>query len=1340
MLGDFNPYQQWLDIPPEEQPPTLYRLVGVGDFETDTRAIRSATNQHVIHVKTFRTDENAIFLDLLIKEIQEAGKILLDPGKKKKYDQKLKAQGHQPTAAKPAGAAAVPSDSGVLSDTPSSGSAVGQSDIHAAAGRSGVGSEVGRSGVQGAAARSGVRGKTDTSDDEKPVRNVPTWVYLAVGGGVGLVAIVAAVLIGIFALGDNDEPAPADGTTLAEQQGSGDGQDSAPDPAAGPDKKALQIEPVDDVSIAPGTLVRIPLVLSEPPAAVQCNIASGPLGATIPDSGNVFVWQTGPADAGSKHEVSVTAEHPDRDAGQMAFTIRVDDAGEPVALLSLTDVQRDAVAGEWREEEGALISPNSSDRPRIELPFAPPQSYDLSLDVEKFEGATGLQIGLVSGAARWSVFLDGPTGSGLMRIDSKDYHVNITSCRAPVFAVGEARKVVCRVRPSQVQVVCNGTLIVNFRGDFARVSAPDEWATPHVGLLSIGANEATYRISNVVLTPVTAGSSDPSGQLGDEIPGLVELEGHYYKAFFDQVPWADARRRCEQLGGYLACIDSGLEQSYVAGIRDRTQVWLGGSDQQQEGQWTWVNGAALDFNSWLTGRPDNRGGNENYLSMTASGAWDDEPGHRAMGYICEWDAPPGTKRVVEPPPNVAVTEPPRIERIERISVPRQTEVETYVTQFRSYLERQPLETREKRVAFVRRMIDLAKDREKKPAERYVRLRESQRLAAENGDADLAIEAIDVLAEQFDFDPLPAKQQSVVQAFQNSTTPEQAAAAKDHLVAVIDDALKRDACDAAMQAAQVGYNETLKAAKKQFRPEFYELRKKVEPKYEEWQKFAKFEEALAKNPNDPEANLQVGRRYCIRRDDWQRGLPLLAKGGDPGLRALAEAELSGSQTPADRIQLADAWWNAAASEDDATGRALYRHAGQYYEQAKPEVSDADMLARIDSRLQELAKLEQAPESEVPDEDASPQHNFEKLGLFEGRTGETRRLLLQARGGDADTESAVAAALDWLAQHQMPDGGWSFDHAVATGGVGSNGGSMPQARNAATGLVLLAFLGAGQTHKSGTYSEKVDQGLRFLGKRVKVLKDRSGSFNEEGGTMYSHAIAAQTLCEAYAMTRDKDLLVPCQMALAYTIRSQHPMKGGWRYTPKQEGDTSVTGWQMTALKLGSEAGITPPTATLALTGRFLDGVQYDGGAKYGYTGPGGSDSTTAIGLLCRMHLGWPRDHAALKRGIDHLMAFAPADKPMYYNYYATQVFQNYGGQPWDKWNGAMRKFLLEKQATQEPAAGSWWISGKNSREGGRLCCTALATLMLESYYRYLPVYPETRRELARRLSAAATADGE
>ena len=234
------------------------------------------------------------------------------------------------------------------------------------------------------------------------------------------------------------------------------------------------------------------------------------------------------------------------------------------------------------------------------------------------------------------------------------------------------------------------------------------------------------------------------------------------------------------------------------------------------------------------------------------------------------------------------------------------------------------------------MIDAAQDPAKKPAERYVRLRESQRLAAENGQADLAVEAIDKLAEQFDVDPLPEKQQSVVKAFQASSTPEQARAAKTHLVRVIEDALKRDACDLAMQAAQTAYAETLKPDKKQFRPELFELRKKVQPQFDDWQKFAQVEAGLEKNPADPEANLQAGKRYCFRRDNWQEGLPLLARCGDPGLRALAEAELSGPKTPAEQVKLADAWWNAAASEGRVGGRDAYDHAANGTNGREPTV--------------------------------------------------------------------------------------------------------------------------------------------------------------------------------------------------------------------------------------------------------------------------------------------------------------------------------------------------------------------------------------------------------------------
>ena len=80
--------------------------------------------------------------------------------------------------------------------------------------------------------------------------------------------------------------------------------------------------------------------------------------------------------------------------------------------------------------------------------------------------------------------------------------------------------------------------------------------------------------------------------------------------------------------------------------------------------------------------------------------------------------------------------------------------------------------------------------------------------------------------------------------------------------------------------------------------------------------------------------------------------------------------------------------------------------------------------------------------------------------------------------------------------------------------------------------------------------------------------------------------------------------------------------------------------------------------------------------------------------------------------------------YYWYYATQVMFNLGGPQWDQWNRLMRHTLIETQCKEGCAMGSWdperptldvW-SGK----GGRIITTAMSTLTLEVYYRYLPLY--------------------
>ncbi len=113
-------------------------------------------------------------------------------------------------------------------------------------------------------------------------------------------------------------------------------------------------------------------------------------------------------------------------------------------------------------------------------------------------------------------------------------------------------------------------------------------------------------------------------------------------------------------------------------------------------------------------------------------------------------------------------------------------------------------------------------------------------------------------------------------------------------------------------------------------------------------------------------------------------------------------------------------------------------------------------------------------------------------------------------------------------------------------------------------------------------------------------------------------------------------------------------------------------------------------------------------------------TAVGLLCRMYLGWKRDRPALKTGVEHLAGIGPSREDIYYDYYATQVLHHWGGPLWDQWNLKMREQLVESQIKEGPGAGSWDVTDPHGYAGGRIYQTALSLLTLEVYYRHLPIY--------------------
>src|SRR5262249_15908381 len=91
-------------------------------------------------------------------------------------------------------------------------------------------------------------------------------------------------------------------------------------------------------------------------------------------------------------------------------------------------------------------------------------------------------------------------------------------------------------------------------------------------------------------------------------------------------------------------------------------------------------------------------------------------------------------------------------------------------------------------------------------------------------------------------------------------------------------------------------------------------------------------------------------------------------------------------------------------------------------------------------------------------------------FPGRSGATKARMLREGGGNGESEAAVAAGLAWLARQQKPDGSWQFD------------GSSIEDVIASTGMALLPFLAAGETHKRGKYQMTVKKGLEFLVKNL------------------------------------------------------------------------------------------------------------------------------------------------------------------------------------------------------------------------------------------------------------------
>ena len=177
-----------------------------------------------------------------------------------------------------------------------------------------------------------------------------------------------------------------------------------------------------------------------------------------------------------------------------------------IDLLPLVQPAQDAVKGPWSLIDGVLACRSAS--PAIlQLPYVPPDEYDLTLVAVRKEGVGSLNIGLSKGDSQFMAVFDGCADQGykygLHLVDGSHLSArdNPTATKGRSIVNGQTHRIVCSVRNTGLQVTFDGKPAIRWNGDFNRLANEGFWRVPNEHALFLGAFDGGFRFTEIKLTP-----------------------------------------------------------------------------------------------------------------------------------------------------------------------------------------------------------------------------------------------------------------------------------------------------------------------------------------------------------------------------------------------------------------------------------------------------------------------------------------------------------------------------------------------------------------------------------------------------------------------------------------------------------------------------------------------------------------------------------------------------------------------------------------------------------------------------------------------------------------------